>query len=185
MNDQPTPRLVSLRCQHCDAHIEFDASGFQEGDTATVKCPDCLFDTMISVPVLTPESQPEKKPSSQSLSRLSSLANWFQTPLTSRFERTVFAITRLFAMCWAVLMVLALALLTFNYISSFFESKAGANPGGADTGNHGFIAKLIQSDFWQNLGIYLAAASVILASLTVVSIVLLLLAIERNTRRKE
>jgi hypothetical protein len=54
--DQP-PRFVSCRCQHCDAHIEFDANGFQEGDTATVKCPDCLAETAIIVPPISPAEQ--------------------------------------------------------------------------------------------------------------------------------
>lgn len=43
-------KLVTCRCQHCDAHIEFDAGGFNEGDTASVKCPDCQMDTEIFIP---------------------------------------------------------------------------------------------------------------------------------------
>jgi hypothetical protein len=60
MNDQPTPRLVSLRCQHCDAHIEFDASECQPGDNAIVNCPHCQMDTSIFVPALTPENAAPK-----------------------------------------------------------------------------------------------------------------------------
>jgi hypothetical protein len=43
-------KLVTCRCQHCDAHIEFDASGFNEGDAVSVKCPDCQKDTEIFIP---------------------------------------------------------------------------------------------------------------------------------------
>jgi hypothetical protein len=48
--DQPAPRFVTCRCQHCDAHIEFDATGLEEGDTATVNCPHCQMDTTLIVP---------------------------------------------------------------------------------------------------------------------------------------
>ena len=44
------PRFVTCRCQHCDAHIEFDASGLEEGDTATVNCPHCQVDTTLLIP---------------------------------------------------------------------------------------------------------------------------------------
>ncbi len=47
-------KMVTCRCQHCDCHIQFDAGGFQEGDTATVKCPDCQMDTEIFIPQSTP-----------------------------------------------------------------------------------------------------------------------------------
>jgi hypothetical protein len=44
------PRFVTCRCQHCDAHIEFDASGLEEGDTATVNCPHCQVETTLFIP---------------------------------------------------------------------------------------------------------------------------------------
>ncbi len=44
------PCFVTCRCQHCDAHIEFDASGLEEGDTATVNCPHCQVDTTLLIP---------------------------------------------------------------------------------------------------------------------------------------
>jgi hypothetical protein len=44
------PRLVTCRCQHCDAHIEFDACGLEEGDSATVNCPHCQAETTLSIP---------------------------------------------------------------------------------------------------------------------------------------
>jgi phage FluMu protein Com len=43
-------KLVTGRCQHCDCHIEFDASGFQEGSMAPVKCPDCQMVTEVFIP---------------------------------------------------------------------------------------------------------------------------------------
>lgn len=48
--DQPTPRFVTCRCQHCDAHIEFDASELEDGDTATVTCPHCQMETTLFIP---------------------------------------------------------------------------------------------------------------------------------------
>ena len=59
------PCFVTCRCQLCDAHIEFDASGFQEGDAVTVNCPDCKRDTSVFVPASAPESQPEEKSTAQ------------------------------------------------------------------------------------------------------------------------
>jgi hypothetical protein len=191
MSNPPTtqPRFVTCRCQHCNNNVEFDAVNLSDGDTATIVCPHCQMDTIVFVPVS--QQEPEKSPAAKKTSMLTTLpkiareANWLQIFLTSRFERTIFTLIRLFALFWAALMALVLVLLTFNYISSFFGSKATTDTEGADTSNHGFIAKMVQSDFWQNLGIYLGAASVILTMLTFVSIVLLLLAIERNTRRKD
>jgi len=43
-NEQP--RLVICRCQHCDGHIEFDAS--QAGESVT--CPHCNAETTLYVP---------------------------------------------------------------------------------------------------------------------------------------
>jgi hypothetical protein len=178
--DQPAPRFLTCRCQHCDGHIEFDASGFQEGDTATVKCSDCLFDTKIIVPVSTPESQQEKKPSSQSFRRFLHSVNWVQTLLTSRFERVVFAIIRVFAMFLAALLVLALIGATINYLRGFPDQNKEP-----DANQVGFWEHIFQSHAWQNFGIYALAVFFILFVLTIINFVLLLLAIERNTRQKD
>jgi ribosomal protein S27E len=85
MNDQPTPRFVSCRCQHCDAHIEFDASKYQEGDTATVKCPDCQMDTEIFIPQSTPPPpaktvtpKPDAKPSKTTSETIPTRNFWMQ-----------------------------------------------------------------------------------------------------------
>ena len=50
MNTPPNqpPCFVSCRCQHCDGHIEFDASGFAKGETRNVECPHCQQETNIS-----------------------------------------------------------------------------------------------------------------------------------------
>ena len=63
MNTPPNqpPCFVSCRCQHCDGHIEFDASGFAKGETRNVECPHCQQDTNISVPDSMPKKQPENK----------------------------------------------------------------------------------------------------------------------------
>jgi len=44
------PRYVTCRCQHCDGHIEFDASGLREGETRRIECPHCQQNTNIFVP---------------------------------------------------------------------------------------------------------------------------------------
>lgn len=48
--DQPAPRFVTCRCQNCDGAIEFDASGFMEGDTASANCPHCQVETTLFIP---------------------------------------------------------------------------------------------------------------------------------------
>jgi len=45
--------FVTCQCQHCDGHIEFDASGFARGETRTVECPHCKLETLIFVPIAT------------------------------------------------------------------------------------------------------------------------------------
>lgn len=42
--------LVKCRCQHCSCNIEFDASGWQLGETQNVECPNCHLDTILFVP---------------------------------------------------------------------------------------------------------------------------------------
>jgi hypothetical protein len=43
-------RFVTCPCQHCDGHIEFDASDFTKDETRTVECPHCHLETVIFVP---------------------------------------------------------------------------------------------------------------------------------------
>jgi hypothetical protein len=176
-------KLVTCRCQHCDAHIEFDASGFQEGDAATVKCPDCLFVTTISVPASMSQNQPEKKPSAQSFRQFSKSVSSVQTLLTSRFERILFAVIRQFVILWAALMLLVLSFVTLNYVSTFFPSKPDRT--GANENSNDLVSRIMESDYLKNFGIYFSAACVLLTMLTFVSIVLVLMAIERNTRKNE
>jgi hypothetical protein len=51
MNTTPNePRFVTCPCQHCSGNIEFDASGFQAGETRSAECPHCHLETVIFVP---------------------------------------------------------------------------------------------------------------------------------------
>ena len=189
MSNPPNkPRFVTCRCQTCDGNIEFDASDFAKGETRTINCPHCQMDTKIYVPVSTPESQLEKKPLLPSFRRFFHSANWVQMLLTaavrrglitSRFERTVFATIRLFAMFWAALMGLALITATINYLRGFPTRNE------PDENTKTFVDNMIQSKAWQNFGLYMLAVFFILLVLTMISVVLVLLAIERNTRKKE
>ena len=45
-----TPRYVTCPCQYCSGKIEFDASGFDDGETRTIECPHCHIETIIFVP---------------------------------------------------------------------------------------------------------------------------------------
>ena len=55
------PRFVTCRCQHCNGHIEFDANGFREGETASFKCPHCQMDTVCIVPPIASSPNPPPK----------------------------------------------------------------------------------------------------------------------------
>lgn len=51
MSDAPTePRLVTCRCHYCEGEIEFDASGFSEGENCTLTCPHCQTETTVTIP---------------------------------------------------------------------------------------------------------------------------------------
>jgi hypothetical protein len=53
MSDTPTePRLVTCRCHYCEGEIEFDASGFNEGENCTLTCPHCQTETNTIIPPL-------------------------------------------------------------------------------------------------------------------------------------
>jgi len=47
---QRSGKYVTCKCQHCNDHIEFDASDFNKGETRTVECPHCHLETIIFVP---------------------------------------------------------------------------------------------------------------------------------------
>jgi 4-amino-4-deoxy-L-arabinose transferase-like glycosyltransferase len=92
----------------------------------------------------------------------------------------VFALIRLFALFWAALMVLALIMATINYLRGFPDRDKEP-----DANQVNFWQNIFQSHAWQNFGIYALAVLFILFILTMISFVLLLLAIERNTRKKD
>ena len=52
MNNTPdeSPRLVTCRCHYCEGEIEFDASGFNEGENCTLTCPHCQTETTVTIP---------------------------------------------------------------------------------------------------------------------------------------
>ena len=53
MSDTPTePRLVTCRCHYCEGEIEFDASGFNDGENCTLTCPHCQTETTAIIPPL-------------------------------------------------------------------------------------------------------------------------------------
>jgi branched-subunit amino acid permease len=78
------------------------------------------------------------------------------------------------------MMLLALVLLTLNYIGTFFKSKTEAGEN-----SNSVVSRIMASDYLQNFGIFFAGACILLTMLTFVSIVLVLIAIERNTRKNE
>jgi len=71
MNAPPNqpPGFVTCLCQHCDGHIEFDATGFQKGETRNVKCPHCNLETIVFVPASQhqPPTPPRIPPKAQAV----------------------------------------------------------------------------------------------------------------------
>jgi len=61
-----SPRFVTCPCQVCSGNIEFDASGFGQGETRTVDCPHCKMETIIFVPTspIPPTAPPSANPAS-------------------------------------------------------------------------------------------------------------------------
>ena len=185
MNNPPNDpaRFVTCRCQHCNGNIEFDASGFQPGQTRSAECPHCHLETLLFIHDIPNQKRVDtgkSKPANKSLSTAGPNRNWIQTFLTSQLERTIFTVIRVFSLFWAMLMLFGLTLLTLAYLSTFLPGKAVR-----DEPQSNFFAKLIESETWQNFATYFAGVSFILTMLTLISIVLVLLAIERNTRPKE
>jgi hypothetical protein len=175
------PRFVTCRCQNCSKGIEFDAS--HAG--ATVACPHCELETMLFIPEIPMGISVEKKKRNpfatfKIIFRFWRETKWLQVFATSRFERVVFTIIRVFALFWAALMVLALITATVNYLRGFPDRNKEP-----DANQTSFWEHISQSSAWQNFGIYMIAIFFILFILTIISFVLLLLAIERNTRRKD
>lgn len=61
--DNPEPSFVTCPCQHCNGSIEFDAGGFEKGETRTVECPHCCLETRVFVPsATTPATRPRIPP---------------------------------------------------------------------------------------------------------------------------
>jgi hypothetical protein len=53
VSDTPIePRLVKCCCHYCEGEIEFDASGFSEGQNCTLTCPHCQTETTATIPPL-------------------------------------------------------------------------------------------------------------------------------------
>jgi ABC-type multidrug transport system permease subunit len=77
-------------------------------------------------------------------------------------------------------MMLALITATINYLRGF--PNRNKEP---DANQASFWEHIFQSHSWQNFGIYALAVIFILFVLIIISFVLVLLAIERNTRRKD
>ena len=76
-------KLVTGRCQHCDCHIEFDASGFQEGSMAPVKCPDCQMVTEVFIPQSAPPPLAKIIPPKQTAKTPKTLSEITPVPLKS------------------------------------------------------------------------------------------------------
>jgi hypothetical protein len=101
------PRFVTCPCQHCDGHIEFDASQIELTGSATgmttgqtVPCPHCGLETIIFVPHQNaPPSDPMPIPIASPLPKQpatvppSSLIKSLCVKLTSRAAAVFFAFT--------------------------------------------------------------------------------------------
>ena len=91
------PRFVTCPCQHCDGHIEFDASDFGTRETRMVECPHCHLETKIFLPG--PPSDTKTIPIASPLPKqpatvpLSSLIKSLCVKLTSRAAAVFFAFT--------------------------------------------------------------------------------------------
>jgi hypothetical protein len=171
--------MVKCPCQHCSGKIEFDAGDFKQGETRLAECPHCHLETNLFIPNFQTTESSIPKPSIKFLAR-ELVSAIFNATGTQRFERIIFTTIRLFALFWSSLMLLALGILTLNYIGSFFKSKVATGEN-----SNSVVSRIMASEQWQNFGIYLASASVLLTMLTFVSIVLVLISIERNTRKNE
>jgi hypothetical protein len=172
--DQSEPHYVTCQCQHCNGHIAVPPG--QVGQS--VECPHCHMETILfRHKPKPPEDYAPRRPIIPLAKEL--ILAVFQTTATQRFERIVFTIIRCFALFWSCVMLLMLGLAAVNYAISFFPSSATAN------NQNDAVATLVTSGEWRNFGLYASVSSVLLTMLTFVSIVLVLLAIERNTRRKD
>jgi hypothetical protein len=172
-------KLVKCRCQHCAGGIEFDANSFKQGETRVTECPHCHLETTLFVSNPKPAELSAPKPSIKFLAK-ELVSAIFKATGTQRFERIIFTTIRLFALFWSSLMLLALGFLTLNYVGSFFKSKV-------ETGesSNNLASRIMASDQWQNFGIFFVGACILLTMLTFVSIILVLISIERNTRKNE
>ena len=179
-------KMVTCRCQHCDCHIEFDASGFQEGSMAPVKCPDCQKVTEIFIPQLKPKEMSMPKPPIK-FSTKGLISAIYKETSTQKYERFIFTMIRLFGVFCATLILLALLFLTLGFISTFFQTKAATT--NTNESSNDLISKIVNSEYLQEhlreFVIFFSGAYLLLTMLTFVSIVLVLISIERNTRKNE
>jgi Holliday junction DNA helicase RuvB len=85
-------QFAICQCQHCDGHIEFDASDFAKDETRTAECPHCHKETSIFVererPIATPNS-PEPELDSPTPKQLSDFIG--QARVKARIELAIAA----------------------------------------------------------------------------------------------
>jgi hypothetical protein len=163
---------VKCPCRNCKALIEFDANQLGVSGHQTAKCPHCHQDTVLFVPeAVTRKGRPVLEPIERTQISIPNLAE---------FEQMIFWITRKFAVFWAGVVLLATGLFIIGFIIGLFSSDKTAG-GGSPQGmvlliaTHPKIAYCLE---------FFVVISFLLAILTCISTVLVLFAIERNTRQK-
>lgn len=163
-------------CQFCNGHIAFEPKDVGR----TVACPHCGMDTkLFTAPPPSKAQTSIQAPKRDSVFGLNigKTNEKIESFITGRFEKFVFALVRFFAVFWAAVVVLLFWLCTVNYIGTFFPAKDDANQ------PNSLLSYAIQSPRLANFGIYLGVLFILFCVLTMISLVLLLLAIERNTRK--
>ena len=174
-----TSEIIKCHCTKCGGGIEFDSTGFPEDDPVSIECPHCHNQTAIFIPKIEGQ-EPDKGPSRAELTfdkAYSILKSGTKKVLSERFERAIFVVIRGAAIFMAILVLICFASLVVNYLRGF----PPANPSDANTAA---ITRITESKSLQNFWLFLLGASFLFAILTVIGFTLLLLAIERNTRRK-
>jgi len=170
--------IIKCHCSKCGGGIEFDSTGVAEDDPTSIECPHCHEQTTVFIPKI-------ERPELEKESKTEAVFDWCYSKaktitkkiLSERFERAIFVVIRCAAILMAILVLLCFASLVVNYLRGF----PPANPSDANTAA---ITRITESKSWQNFGLFLLGASFLFAILTVIGFALLLLAIERNTRRK-
>jgi hypothetical protein len=171
--------FVKCKCQHCNQSIEFDADQLNGFPTSSVPCPYCNLETILFVPPEPPKPQIKRPRQFGMMSFFSGLrmVGMVQLFAAGKFEKFVFTVVRFFTVFWASLIVLGFLTTTIGYISTFLPSKDNL-----DTPSS-ILTDAVESEWMKNLGFYLGSLFVLFCALTMISFVLLLLAIERNTRK--